>query len=518
MSVEARVFDKKKQKGFGNKVFSFAMGTLASRVLGLFRDLVMAAVFDRVVTDAWTAAFRIPTFFRRLFGEGCLAAAFTPIWIDVNQRDPLAGKELWRQFLSFVSISMLGVSLVLMVFSRPLLDSMLAAEFVQDTQRYELAIQMLRIMALFICFASISGLVSALLQIHDSFGWTGIAPTLFNIGMLIFTLLPLSFLGFPGAGLAWGVFVGGLAQLLMLAYLAHKQGVSLKISSKIRLKVIMPVLAEIPAAIVGIGVLQFIMLYNAFIASGQGQGTLSHMYWAERLMELPLTLISVSFGTVMLPRLSALAMSNKTKEFSQIFEENIILAAFFVLPAAAGLYALAEPIVSLLFQRGNFNSWDLKQTSLLVRYGAGILVIQSLYRLVLSVFQVRKLNSIVLSAFLGTCIVHLLISKPAIEMWGIAGLMMATLFSLTLNALYLLAIYIYKSGWGAQEGGRAELLRIAASSIFMFIFLILLKERYFLVSNAWKIGSIFLGMAAYIFMLIWLRSRTLRLITSRVFR
>lgn len=517
MSVEASVNNKKKSTGFAQRALSFAMGTMASRILGLFRDLAMAALFDRMITDAWSLAFRLPNFFRRLLGEGSLAAAITPVVIQSqdssNEQESLFTQQCFSFLLLFIGV----VTLLILVFAAPLLAFLVDGSFVQDTARFALSVSMLRVMAGFVFFVTMAAFTSALLQIRGQFGWTGLAPVLFNLAMLIFTFIPSQFFDKPGMGLAWGVLVGGAWQWLLLWFLARRWKLSLH-WSRPSWGVVKPFVLRLPIAFLSVGLLQALMLYNSFLASSLETGVLSRMYWADRLIELPMALIAVSLGTVALPKLSALISQNQKQEFASFVEQNLLYGAFFVLPAAAGLWGLSELIVKFLFYRGEFNLIDVRQTSLLLKFGAGILVIQAGYRLLLPAFQARQQEGRILWAMLAGLLTHCLFAPAALEKAGLVGLMLVSLLSLGTAWGLLLAWYLREFKWGHHESSISEILKVSFASCFMGGFLSLLESR-FLAESPWiQASSLLLGAGLYVLILVWLRSRLLRLFWKRIQR
>lgn len=515
MSVEASVNNKKKSKGFVHRALSFAMGTMASRVLGLFRDLAMAALFDRMITDAWAMAFRLPNFFRRLLGEGSLAAAITPVLVQSRVTSMEQERLFTQQCYSFLLLFIGALTLLIFIFASALLEFLVDTSFVQDSARFALSVSMLRVMAGFVFFVTMAAFMSALLQIRGHFGWTGLAPVLFNLTMLICTFVPASFFSQPGMGLAWGVLLGGALQWLLLWFLARRWNLQLQ-WRRPSWGAIRPFAVRLPMAFLSVGLLQILMLYNSFLASSLETGVLSRMYWADRLIELPLALIAVSLGTVALPKLSELISQKQNKEFASFVEQNLLYGAFFVFPAATGLWGLSELIVKFLFFRGEFSLADVKQTSFLLQFGAGILVIQAGYRLLLPAYQARRQEGHVVWAMVAGLVTHLLLAPKGLESGGVIGLMLVSLLSLGVAFGFLLVSYLKEFQWGHHESSSTEILKLSFASLFMGGFLSLLEERFLAESRWLQASSLILGAGLYVLILLWLRSRLLRLFWKRI--
>ncbi|KYG62360.1 hypothetical protein AZI86_16110 [Bdellovibrio bacteriovorus] len=195
-----------------------ASGTLTSRILGLFRDIALGALFDRTVTDAWTAAFRIPNLFRRLLGEGSLSVSFIPVFMEEKAGDPsgLRAKNVANGVYSVLLIGMGILTLLGVVFVEPLFRLLLSDLYVLSAEKWELTLRMGRIMFGFTFFVTMYAFYMGLLNALGSFGLPALAPALLNVSMLIFTFMPPEWFQGAGDGLAWGVLVGGMLQAGLL--------------------------------------------------------------------------------------------------------------------------------------------------------------------------------------------------------------------------------------------------------------------------------------------------------------
>jgi len=202
-------------------------------MLGLLRDVAMAAFFERMVTDAWAAAFRFPNLFRRLLGEGSLSVSFIPVFIEARSEDPsgVRARNLANGLYTLLLITMGALTLAGVLFTDDLFRLILSADYVQIAEKWDLTVRLGRIMFAFVFFVSTSAYFAGLLNSLGSFGLPALAPALLNIAMLVFTFLPVGWFPQVGDGLAWGVLIGGLLQAALLwwalwtrDYLPRRQG------------------------------------------------------------------------------------------------------------------------------------------------------------------------------------------------------------------------------------------------------------------------------------------------------
>lgn len=416
-----------------------ASGTLTSRILGLLRDLAMAALFDRSITDAWTAAFRLPNFFRRWLGEGALAVSFIPVFLEAQASDKsgLRSRNLVNAVYSLLLVFVGSLTLAGMLFMDPLLRLLLAQNYTLDLQRWEMTVRFGRIMFGFIFFVSTSAFYAGVLNSLGRFAVPAAAAALFNIAMLVFTFLPPSWFSLPGDGLAWGVLIGGGLQTFVLGLVLRSHGFFPRWQTWRDSVDVRAVLGQLGPGLLGMGLIQFSALVTLYYASGLPEGAVSYVYWADRLLELPLTLIAVSLGTALLPTLSAMAAQGNLRGFQETAEEALLMTIFWALPAALGLFFLAEPIIHTLFYRGHFTQQDVVATSDILRISALSLLFLSCSRVLMPLYHARKNTTVPMVLSLFCLILHLALAPNLIARWGLPGLMASSFFSAFINALLL---------------------------------------------------------------------------------
>lgn len=348
--------------------------TFISRVLGFARDMVLANVFgaDRA-TDAFFVAFRIPNFLRRLFGEGGFTQAFVPVFTEYKEKH---GFESLRDLANHVVGTLAGVLLAVTavgVAFAPVLVLIFAPGFYQDPERYALASDLLRVTFPYLLFISLVATAGGMLQSFSRFAVPAFTPVFLNLCMIAGALWAAPHFDVPIHALAWAVFVAGLVQLaFQLPFLArigmlprprwgwHHSGVQ-------------QVITLLIPTLFGASVAQINLLFDTLIASLLTAGSVSWLYYADRLLEFPLGVFGVALGTAILPRLSSDHARSDPTAFGRTLEQALRLVAIVGIPATAGLLLLAGPILATLFGYGEFAERDTRMAAIaLLGYGVGL--------------------------------------------------------------------------------------------------------------------------------------------------
>lgn len=449
-----------------------ASGTLTSRILGLMRDIALAALFDRAITDAWAAAFRLPNLFRRLLGEGSLGVSFIPVFMEAQVDDPSGARarNLANAFYTLLLVCLGAFSCLGIVFAEHLLGWILSSEYQLQTGQWELTVRMARIMFGFIFFVSSYSYFMGLLNALGSFGLPALAPALLNISMLVFTFMPPQWFPVHGDGLAWGVLVGGFLQVALLWGALVSKGYLPRIQRQLWSLDVQRVLQNLGPSFLGMGLFQFSTLVNLYFASSLPSGAISSIYFADRLLEFPLSLVSVSLGTALLPILSTWATEGKKDQIGESVRQNFALNFYLAFPAAIGLYFLAGPIVKVLFYRGHFTQSDFLATTEVLQILAISLIFISAARVLVPVYYALQKAKIPAISALGSLGLHILMAGWWIENYGLRGLMISGLIAAVFQFGVLL--FCLKSQ-SIEIFGRAlafELLKIlGAGALLAFI-------------------------------------------------
>jgi putative peptidoglycan lipid II flippase len=439
---------------------------MSSRVLGLIRDMAFAALFDRSLTDAWTTAFRLPNMFRRLLGEGALSVSFVPVFVETRLLDTsgVRSRNLVNGLYTLLLLLLITLTTLGVVFAEPLLNFMLEATYKNIPGKFELTVRMARIMFSFLFAISTYAYFMGILNALGKYALAAFAPVLWNVTMIVTTFVPLGWLASPGDAIAWGVVIGGALQALLLVPSLRRSGYFPRLSG-LRESIFNPdvlqVLRNMVPGLVGLGLLQMTTVINLRFASALGEGPISYIYWADRLMELPLSLVSVSLGTALLPSLAGLWSKGDKQKMTETANYYLRLNLFVAVPAAIGLWALALPIVQVLFLRGKFTGADAEATAMVVSIYSLIVFSTSCVRVFVPSFYAIK-NTWLPAVVSGVCLLsHVFVAPLLMNQWGLAGLVASSFVSSSLN-LFLLS-FGYR--WLIGPFG---LLRVV-KSVFQFL-------------------------------------------------
>lgn len=419
------------------------MGTMASRVLGQLRESLLAAYFDKRITDAWGAAFRLPNMFRRLLGEGSLSVSFIPVFVEARLDSQLRAQNLVNSVYTFLLIILGCLTTMGILYPDPLLNLVLDANYIADTEKYLLTLRLTKVMFGFIFFISSYAFTMGILNALGQFALPAVAPTLWNVCMIVSTILPHEWFYFTGDQLAWGVLVGGALQAALLVPSLVRAGYFPKLSFDYKNKDFQKVLRNMGPGLVGMGLLQFTTIVNLRFSSSLIEGTISYINYVDRLIELPLSIISVSLGTALLPMLSQFLARNEKQKLSETAQYYLELNLLMTMAAAAGLYALAEPIVQLLFGRGHFTANDVYLTAEILKTYCWIMIFSSGVRVLTPAYYAVK-NTWFPALIATVCLVtHILIAPVLMQMLQVRGLLISTTLSAAIN-LFLLLLFFPK--------------------------------------------------------------------------
>ena len=419
------------------------LAVMCSRVLGLARELIFAALFGGGrALDAFTVAFRIPNLLRDLFAEGALSTAFVTTFSKTIARG--GDEAAWRlaNKVATMTALVLGALCVLgMVFSGSLVG-LLAPGF--DADKAALTAQLTRIMFPFILLVSIAALVMGMLNAKNVFGVPAMASSFFNIGSIIGGLL----LGYwidphfgPGAliGLAFATVIGGALQLAVQLPSLARLGYRFRPDLHWRDAGVKAVLLLMGPSVIAASTTQFNVLINSIFASGLEDGAIFWLAAAFRLMQLPLGIFGVALGTVTLPLLSRLVVAGRMDAFRSELARAMRWAMLLTLPAMAGLMMLAEPIISVVYQHGKFNAYEAAQAAGALRfYAIGLAGYAALKVLVNAFYALDRRKTPMLVSFLAVGLNLLFNWFFTIRLgWGHRGLAFSTGCIATFNFLLL---------------------------------------------------------------------------------
>jgi putative peptidoglycan lipid II flippase len=347
--------------------------TLISRVLGFLRDITIASGLGAgMLSDAFFVAFKLPNFLRRLFAEGAFNSAFVPLFAGMLATE---GEEKAKAFageaMSFLVVLLLVVTLVFIIFM-PWMMFILAPGFSDNPEKFQLTVLLTRITFPYIIFISLVSLLGGILNSAHKFAAVAATPILMNLCLII---IP-SLIGWATPSMAHSlsiaVMISGVVQWLWLVHFAKKQNMLPKWQKPRLSPNVKRLLVLIAPAALGAGVAQVNLFIDLIIASQFDSGV-SYLYYADRISELPLAVIGIAVGTALLPLLSKQIREEKHEAAYATQRHAIELALFLSVPAAAALFALAEPIITVVYQRGAFSAIDTHATyTALMAFAVGL--------------------------------------------------------------------------------------------------------------------------------------------------
>ena len=337
--------------------------TLLSRILGFVRDTVIARAFGAgLMTDAFVVAFRIPNLLRRLFAEGSFAQAFVPILSEYkSRRGDAEMQHLVDHVAGMLALALFIVTLI-GVIAAPIVIYISAPGFAADAQKFDITVRMLRIIFPYIFFISLVALAAGILNTHSRFSVPAFTPVVLNLCMIAGALWLAPYFHPPIVALAWSVALGGVLQLAFQVPFLRQ----IKLLPRLRLDFhdagVWRILKLMGPAVFGVSISQISLVINTIFASFLVTGSVSWLYYADRLMEFPTGLLGVALGTILLPSLSKHYADNATDEYSKLLDWGLRLTLLLALPAALALALLAVPLIATLFHYGKFSALDLYMT------------------------------------------------------------------------------------------------------------------------------------------------------------
>ena len=449
--------------------------TLLSRVLGFVRDIVIARVFGADAgTDAFFVAFKIPNFFRRLFAEGAFSQAFVPVFAEYQKHRSHA--EL-RDLLSHVFGSLGSVALSvssLGVIAAPLFVLLFAPGFIDDPQRYELASRMLRLTFPYLFCISLVAMAAGVLNSKQRFAIPAFTPVWLNLCLIGAAVFIAPKLNLPIMALAWGVLIAGVVQLLFQLPFLHRLDLLPKPRWNWRHAGVQKIIQLMLPAILGSAVVQVNLLFDTILASLLIVGSVSWLYFADRLVEFPLGVFGIAIATVILPSLSQRHAAQDATAFSRNMDWALRITLLVSVPAMCGLLLLAAPLMISLFQYGQFSAYDAKMSAYgLMAYALGLPAFSAIKILAPGFFARQDtrtpvkiaIRAVILNMLLNVIFVSSLwlLNVPAMHI----GLALATALAAWAQAGWLLRRLLQENAYQPAVGWQRFLLQISGATLVM---------------------------------------------------
>lgn len=457
---------------FLSKLVKSSFGVLTSRVLGLIRDVAIAAFFGASrYTDAFFMAYAIPNLFRALFAEGALSSAFVPIMSDKMHRNPGNAYKYLTDLILVLSFFTISIAAVFIVFSDYAVLLFIPG-YLKDPQVLASASYMLKIVMPYLVLVSICGLLSGYLHVIGSY-YIPLSSTAFlNISMIISALLG----GYFGGGvyyLAWGALVGGFLQLAYILVFAFIKGFRFNRKNRID-KMVKKTFKLIIPSIGGVGINQLNFTIGRVIASFLSSGSISYLYYASRLFQFPLGVFSIAFSTVSLSEISNSYSKNDLDNVKRLIDKSVLAIIMIIIPATLGMFFLSDEISSLIFEYKTFSSSDALATAAALRMYTLGLICYSFVNLFTRVYHsVKDTLTPVKFAFV-SFVVNITLNLILINFMGHSGIALASSISAGINAIMLYTSIKYYSF--NMRDYKGTVLKILLASAVMLISLLLLKS------------------------------------------
>ncbi|OIM99550.1 murein biosynthesis integral membrane protein MurJ [Idiomarina sp. MD25a] len=501
--------------------------TLISRVLGLVRDVVIANLMGAgAAADVFFFANKIPNFLRRLFAEGAFAQAFVPVLTEYKQGQPLEQQRLLIARVSGTLGTIVTIVTLVGMLASPVVAALFGTGWFLDWwndgpqgEKFVLASDLLRITFPYLWFITFTAMAGAILNTLGKFAVAAFTPVFLNIAIIAAAIWLAPNLEQPEFGLAWGVFFGGLIQFLFQIPFLKRAGLLTRPRwgwhdtgvTRIR-KLMLP-------AIFGVSVSQINLLLDTLIASFLMTGSISWLYYSDRLLEFPLGLFGIAIATVILPALSSRHVDKSSENFAATLDWGLRMVLLLGLPAMAGLFFLAEPMLMVLFMHGAFTPADAEMASYsLMAYSAGLLSFM-LVKVLATGFYSRQDTKRPVKFGIIAMVANMVLNIAFAIPYSYVGLAMATAASAALNAI-MLGVTLYRERvLVIQPGTWAFVARVLIAVVAMVAVVLWVTpsvqqwREMSLVARPWQLAQIIgVGAGAYLLVLLGsgLRPRHLR--------
>ncbi|GAB4489706.1 MAG: murein biosynthesis integral membrane protein MurJ [Thermodesulfovibrionales bacterium] len=442
--------------------------TLVSRILGYIKDMILAGFFGATgLSDTFFAAFRIPNLLRELFAEGSMSSAFIPVLTEYRQKQgEEEARRLVRITFTFI-MAVVGLVCAAGIVFSPAIVSVIAPGFLQSLEKFSLAVLLTRIMFPFLLFISLASLVMGALNTKKVFFVPALAPAMLNVTIIAIVLLLAPRSSEPITVVAVGVAVGGFVQFVFQLPSFYRNGYDLGIDASFRHEGLKRMAILLVPATLALAVNQINIIVSNILASYLPEGSITYLYYSMRLVQFPIGIFGVAMGMAVLPMLSEHAVEKQYDKLREDFSFGIRILFFIAVPSMAGLISLREPIVNLLFQRGEFDyQATLGTADALLFYSIGIWSIAGNRVITSAFYAMQDTKTPVRIAAVGVG-ANILLSLALMGPMKHLGLAFANSLASAINFFLLLSFLRRKLGTvDARKIGRS-FAKIALSSVLM---------------------------------------------------
>lgn len=467
---------EKKQIGRATGVLTVA--TFASRIAGLVRDMVVAAVFGvGLATDAFFVAFTIPNLLRRFFAEGSLTAAFVPTFTDVLHHEGTEeARTVARICWTLLLLVMAGVTLV-GILASPWLVKALGYGFVDTAGKLALTDTLNRLMFPYIFFVSLVALFAGILNVSGHFLLPALSPVLLNLSIIFCSLVLAPHLQEPITAMAYGVLIGGAVQFALQLPAMKRHGYDLRLNFNFRHSAVIRVLRLMVPGILGVAIYQINVAVTRLMASFLQEGSISWLYYGQRLFEFPQGVFVVSLAQAVLPAMSRQVAAEDQDGFRESLRFALALIILVTVPAAIGLILCSQAIFSLFFMRGAFTVLDVSQSALALAWYAPGLLFVGISRVVVPSFYAMKDTRTPVIVSFWTLLVNVIAGLLLMQTMGHAGLALALTLASVFNSVVLSLLLLRRFDGFDYLGLARFLLRMIPGLCLMSGVVIYLTSR-----------------------------------------
>lgn len=450
--------------------------TLISRVSGLVRDVVMASVLGSSgVADAFFVAFKIPNFLRRIFGEGAFASAFVPVFSELTERNTHDAKQFVNATAGILALVTMVLTILGIVFA-PFIVSLYAPGYKDDPVQMAYTVDALRFMFPYLFCISLVAMSGGILNSLNRFAVPAVTPVLLNICLILAMWLLVPLVESASRALAIGVLIAGIVQLLFQLPSLYKQGYLPKLSLNVSNPGVSKVFALMLPAVFSVSVAQINTFVNTVFLSGLITGSVSWLYYSDRLMEFPVGVFGIALASVVLPSLSKENTSGTDESFSAMMDWALRWVILIALPATFALYLLATPLLSTIFQRDAFNANDVAMSALaLEAFAIGVCGFIFVKVLAPGFFAKQDTKTPMRIAVIAVA-VNIIFSVILVGRMQHTGLALAVSIAAWVNAILLYIMLLVRGIYAPQPGWFWFLARVAVSVFVMSSALIYLNQ------------------------------------------
>lgn len=478
--------------------------TGASRILGFVRDILTAAILGAgPIADAFFVALKLPNFFRRVTAEGAFSVAFVPLYSEALEKEGDDKASLFASNAFSVMIMFLAPFTLLAILAMPYIIYAIAPGFHDEPLRFNTAVELSRITFPYLLLMSLTALMGGVLNAHNRFAPFASAPILFNLCLIIALLVFTKFTQTAGHAMAIGIFFAGIAQFLWLFYFVRRQNIRLRFKKPeftVKIKRLFKLMGP---GVIGAGVVHINLFADLIIASLLASGSISYLYYADRLNQLPLGMVGIAVGTALLPMLSKSIAAGDDSETKSLFNRSLEICLLLALPAAVALFVLPEVLIATLFERGVFTAEDTAVASkALMGYAIGLPAYIAVKVFSTAYWSGQDTMSPVKISIFVTAI-NIVLSLSLIGPFGVAGIAISTGF------VGWVQLYLLRRGLKGREvfqfdeRFRRVIFKILFSSILMG-FVLLVVSKYIDVRSFGEFGRfaslsfmVFIGLIVY---------------------